>query len=143
MFVVPKKRHDRVVEEKNNEIENLKQMIKRLEANSEINELRKRINNLKADNELKTKKLNKTTYKLNCKSEQISTLLIDNCSLKNEIEDKNREIVIIRTLIALEADNTIKRYENIKKRTKKTRIKEKCERKIEDYMMRKLAYSKE
>lgn len=127
MFVVPKKRHDRIVEEKNNEIQNLK----------------KRIKHLEADNELKTKKLNETTYKLNCKSEQISKLLIDNCSLNNEIEDKNREIVVVRTLITLEADNTIKRYENIKNRTKKARIKEKCERKIEDYMMRKLAYKKE
>ena len=127
MFVVPKKRHDRVVEEKNNEIENLK----------------KRIKHLESEGELKTKKLNETTYKLNCKAEQISKLLIDNCCLNNELEDKNREIVVVRTLITLEADNKIKRYENIKSRTKKTRIKEKCERKIEDYMMRKLAYSKE
>ena len=127
MFVVPKRRHDRVVEEKNNEIENLK----------------KRIKHLEAECELKTKKLNETTYKLNCKSEQISKLLIDNCSLKNELEDKSREIIVLRTLITLETDKTIKRYENIKNRTKKTRIKEKCERKIEDYMMRKLAYSKE
>ena len=127
MFVVPKKRHDRVVEEKNNEIENLK----------------KRIKHLESEGELKTKKLNETTYKLNCKAEQISKLLIDNCCLNNELEDKNREIVVVRTLITLEADNKIKRYENIKSRTKKTRIKEKCERKIEDYMMRKWAYSKE
>ena len=32
MFVVPKKRYDRVVEEKNNEIENLKKRIKHLES---------------------------------------------------------------------------------------------------------------
>lgn len=127
MFVVPKRRHDRVVEEKNNEIENLK----------------KRIKHLEAECELKTKKLNETTYKLNCKSEQISKLLIDNCSLKNELEDKSREIIVLRTLITLETDKTIKRYENIKNRTKKSRIKVKCERKIEDYMMRKLAYNKE
>ena len=49
MFVVPKKRYDRVVEEKNNEIENLK----------------KRIKHLESEGELKTKKLNETTYKLN------------------------------------------------------------------------------
>lgn len=127
MFVVPKKRHDRIVEEKNNEISNLK----------------KRIKHLEAEGELKTKKLNEATYKLNCKAEQISKLLIDNCCLNNEIEDKNREIVVVRTLITLEADNKIKRYENIKSRTKKIRIKEKCERKIEDYMMRKLAYKKD
>lgn len=127
MFVVPKRRHDRVVEEKNNEIENLK----------------KRIKHLEAECELKTKKLNETTYKLNCKSEQISKLLIDNCSLKNDVEDKSREIIVLRTLITFETDKTIKRYENIKNRTKKSRIKVKCERKIEDYMMRKLAYSKE
>lgn len=127
MFVVPKKRHDRVVEEKNNEIENLK----------------KRIKHLESEGELKTKKLNETTYKLNCKSEQISKLLIDNCSLKNDVEDKSREIIVLRTLITFETDKTIKRYENIKNRTKKSRIKVKCERKIEDYMMRKLAYNKE
>lgn len=134
MFVVPKKRHDRVVEEKNRVVE---------EKNNEISNLKKRIKCLEAENELKTKKLNETTYKLNCKTEQISKLIIDNLCLSNEIEDKNREIVVIRTLLTLEADNKIKRYENIKSRTKKTRIKEKCERKIEDYMMRKLAYKKD
>ncbi|WP_286149549.1 MULTISPECIES: hypothetical protein [Bacillota] len=127
MFVVPKKKYDRVIEEKNNEISNLK----------------KRIKHLKADNELKTKKLNETTYKLNCKEDQMKILLTDVCALSNEIRDKDREIFIVRTLLTLEADKTIKRYENIKNRTKKKRTKEKCERKIEDYMMRKLAYSKE
>lgn len=127
MFVVPKKKYDRVIEEKNNEISNLK----------------KRIKHLEADNELKTKKLNEATYKLNCKEDQMKILLTDVCALSNEIRDKDREIFIVRTLLTLEADKTIKRYENIKKRTKKDRTKEKCERKIEDYMMRKLAYSKE
>lgn len=127
MFVVPKKKYDRVIEEKNNEISNLN----------------KRIKHLEADNDLKTKKLNETTYKLNCKEDQMKILLTDVCALSNEIRDKDREIFIVRTLLTLEADKTIKRYENIKNRTKKKRIKEKCERKIEDYMMRKLAYSKE
>lgn len=127
MFVVPKKKYDRVIEEKNNEISNLNKRIKYLEA----------------DNELKTKKLNETTYKLNCKEDQMKILLTDVCALSNEIRDKDREIFIVRTLLTLEADKTIKRYENIKNRTKKKRTKEKCERKIEDYMMRKLAYSKE
>lgn len=134
MFVVPKKRHDRVIEEKNNEISNLK----------------KRIKHLEADNELKTKRLNEAIHKLNCNTDQRKTLLTqmkilltEVCALSNEIRDKDREIFIVRTLLTLEADKTIKRYENIKNRTKKKRIKEKCERKIEDYMMRKLAYSKE
>lgn len=127
MFVVPKKKYDRVIEEKNNEISNLKKIIKHLEA----------------DNLLKAKKLNETTYKLNCKGDQMKILLTDVCALSNEIRDKDREIFIVRTLLTLEADKTIKRYENIKNRTKKKRTKEKCERKIEDYMMRKLAYSKE
>lgn len=127
MFVVPKKKYDRVIEEKNIEISNLK----------------KRIKHLEADNELKTKKLNETSYKLNCKEEQMKILLTDVCALSNEIRDKDREIFIVRTLLTLEADKTIKRYENIKNRTKKKRTKEKCERKIEDYIMRKLAYSKE
>lgn len=126
-IVVPKKRHDRIVEEKN----------------CEINNLKKRIEDLEADNLLKAKKLNETTYKLNCKEDQMKILLTDVCALSNEIRDKDREIFIVRTLLTLEADKTIKRYENIKKRTKKDRTKEKCERKIEDYMMRKLAYSKE
>lgn len=96
MLVVPKKKHERVVKEKNYEIEKLK--------------------------------------------DRLNEVLLENCDLEKKLKKANDEVFILRTFLSIEADKTIKRYENIKKRTKKIRTKNKCDRNIEDYMMRKLAY---
>lgn len=157
-IVVPKKRHDRLIKEKDNEIDSLKQRIDFLESgvelenykqmhrkfkdskNKEIENLNIELNNAKFDNKAKDNKLNEISYKLGCKSKQISELLLDNCDLQKKLDEKEKEVFVARTFLSIEADKTIKRYENIKKRTKKMKTKNKCERKIENYMMRKLAY---
>lgn len=148
-IVIPKKRHDRLLKEKDiriarleTELESYKQMHRKFKdnKNKEIESLRNELDILTINNKENIEKSNKVTYKLNCQNKQISELLIDNCTLQNTVAEKEREIFIIRTFLNIEVDKTIKRYENIKKRTKKAKIKNKCERKIENYMMRKLAY---
>ena len=96
MIVVPKNKYERVVKEKDTEIEKLK--------------------------------------------DRLNEVLLENCDLEKKLKKVKDEVFILRTLLSIEADKAIKRHENIKKRTKKIRIKNKCDRKIEDYMMRKLAY---
>lgn len=66
--------------------------------------------------------------------------MLENFELNESVEENKRKIFILTNLLKFDADKKIKRYENIKRRTKKSRVKEKCDRKIEDYMMRKLAY---
>lgn len=39
------------------------------------------------------------------------------------------KIFILTNLLKFDADKNIKRYENIKRRTKKSRVKDKCDRK--------------
>lgn len=123
IVVIPKKKHNRIIEEKNKEINNLKKTIEKLEA--------------------KTKKLNSVECKLESSKEQLSKLMLENFELNESLEENKRKIFILTNLLKFDADKKIKRYENIKRRTKKSRVKEKCDRKIEDYMMRKLAYEQE
>ncbi len=120
IVVIPRKKHNRIIEEKNKEINNLKKTIEQLEA--------------------KAKKLNSVGCKLESSKEQLSKLMLENFELNESLEENKRKIFVLTNLLKFDADKKIKRYENIKRRTKKSRVKEKCDRKIEDYMMRKLAY---
>lgn len=120
IVVIPRKKHNRIIEEKNKEINNLKKTIEQLEA--------------------KAKKINSVECKLESSKEQLSKLMLENFELNESVEENKRKIFILTNLLKFDADKKIKRYENIKRRTKKSRVKEKCDRKIEDYMMRKLAY---
>lgn len=102
--------------------------------------------------------------KIECKKEEnklvnqyeqiISTQTRDNVRLRKDIEDlkvklidaagdikeRDNKIDILEFFICCEYDKEIDRLENIAKRTKKYRIKKKCESRILDYKMRKLAF---
>lgn len=122
MVVIPRKKHNRIIEEKDEEINNLKKTIEQLEA--------------------KVKKLNSVEHKLESSKEQISKLMLENFDLNENLEESKRKIFILTNLLKFDADKNIKRYENIKRRTKKSRVKDKCDIKIEDYMMRKIVYER-
>ena len=94
------------------------------------------------ESKTKVKKLNSVEHKLESSKEQISKLTLENFDLNENLEESKRKIFILTNLLKFGADKNIKRYENIKRRTKKSRVKDKCDRKIEDYMMRKIVYER-
>lgn len=86
-----------------------------------------------------------------CKELEIGSLELEKENLLAEIEeineeyskiieDKDKEIFVLKTLLYCDADKEISRLERIAKRTKKIRVKKKCESSILDYKMRKMAY---
>ena len=79
MIVIPKKKHNRIIEEKDKEINNLKKNIEQLEA--------------------KVKKLNSVEHKLEYSKEQISKLTLENFDLNENLEESKRKIFILTNLL--------------------------------------------
>ncbi len=67
-------------------------------------------------------------------------LILEQIDIEKKLECKQTEVYVLRTILALETDKKIKRLEVIAQRTKKARVRKKCENRIIDYKMRKIAY---
>lgn len=98
------------------------------------NLMKKEISKLKDEHLKKIEKINKDYGTL------IGNTLADNTELENKLECKESEVHVLRTVLSLESDKEVKRLETIAKRTKKPRVARKCENRIINYKMRKLAY---
>ncbi len=96
--------------------------------------MKKEINKLKDEHLKKIDKIQKEYGSL------IGNILADQTEVERKLECKESEIYVLRTVLALETDKEVKRLECIAKRTKKPRIAKKCENRIINYKMKKLAY---
>jgi hypothetical protein len=67
-------------------------------------------------------------------------LILEQIDIEKKLECKQTEVYVLRTILALETDKKIKRLELIAQRSKKARVIKKCENRIIDYEMRKIAY---
>jgi formylmethanofuran dehydrogenase subunit E len=67
-------------------------------------------------------------------------LILDQIDIEKKLECKQTEVYVLRTILALETDKKIRRLEVIGQRTKKARVRKKCENRIIGYKMRKIAY---
>lgn len=67
-------------------------------------------------------------------------LILDQIDIEKKLECKQTEVYVLRTILALETDKKIKRLEVIAQRTRKARVRKKCENRIIGYEMRKIAY---
>lgn len=97
-------------------------------------EMKREIN--KKDNEIHDlKNINRVTV------ESCEQLLNNkNKYILDIIEENKEKIKELKTLLALSTDKEIERIEKIKQRTKKIRVKKKCESRIIDYQMKKIDY---
>jgi hypothetical protein len=152
--IIAKRRHEEIVNQKENKIKELNHFIEKKNneiniLNCEIKKLNRKseldvavIKNLNIEKEILSKSLEKNEIKI----DEFRNLLIDKIEkvddLSQEVTNKTKEISILKTFLSIEADKMIKRYENIQRRTKKARVKIKCERKIEEYMLKKITYER-
>lgn len=135
MFISKKKHNEMINQFNKKRVDELKKHLKKeKESYINIQELRKENSDLRAENK-KLKKENKDSEEI------IFSEIIEIQDLKCENEQMETKIKILEAFIKFEYNKEIYRLEQIKKRTKKLRIKKKCESRILDYKSRLLAFN--
>lgn len=112
------------------EVENIKKLAYEEGARHTKVECNKEKNKLTNEFEVKIDKLNR----------QNKDLMNDIVEVNSEVVELDTKITILEFFLLCEYDKKIKRLEAIAKRTKKHRVKKKCENRILTYEMRKLAF---
>lgn len=141
MFVT-KKKHESLIkyyqELLKNEMKESSEMLKKLA--SEKFDLIKNISDLKFENQNIKKELENLGKECKKTDEILFEELLDAADLRAENEKLSTKISILETFIRFEYNKEIDRLENIKRRTKKIRVRNKCESRILDYKSRLLAF---
>lgn len=142
MIVVPKKRHIEIVgrlegEIRASEIDLINMTVDRNKYKelynvcvNEKTEVEKELNLIKKSNEVRQDKLCKLEYTYECAKKQIKRLMSDIEELKNQNENLESKIEFYRTKEAVKDSQEIQRLERLAKRTKKYKVKNKCESRI-------------
>lgn len=119
------------------EVENIKNKYKRIGYKEAEEKYEKEIKSIMDENETIITNHRQRNKKLVNDLKDMNNHLL---GLSTDLKAKDKQINILRFFLECECDKEIKRLEAIAKRTRKPRVKKKCENRIIDYKQRKIAF---